>query len=47
VPWSEQKTVCQQDVVLSFDFVYWVFLGVGIAAIGGFGGLLAKENPAE
>lgn len=33
VPRSEQKTVGQQNVVLSFDFVYWVFLGVGIATI--------------
>jgi hypothetical protein len=33
VPRSEEKTVGQQGAVLSFDFVYWVLLGVGIAAV--------------
>jgi DMSO/TMAO reductase YedYZ molybdopterin-dependent catalytic subunit len=33
MPYSEQKTVGQQQVVRSFDFVYWVLLGVVIAAI--------------
>jgi DMSO/TMAO reductase YedYZ molybdopterin-dependent catalytic subunit len=37
MPRSEQKTASQQDVVLSFDFVYWFLLGVGIAAfVAGF-----------
>jgi hypothetical protein len=30
---SEQKTAAQQDVVPSFNFVYWVLLGVGIATV--------------
>ena len=33
VPWSEQKTASQQDAAPSFDFAYWVLLGVGIATV--------------
>jgi len=33
VPRSEPKTAGQQDVVRSFDFVYLVLLGVGVAAV--------------
>jgi hypothetical protein len=33
MPQSEQKIAGQQNVIPSFDFVYWVLLGVVLTAV--------------